>query len=71
MGNWMANVGLMLAGSLLVALSVLIVAYLIMEKQRGKIMLRPLSVKANVTANAPFALMAIGAMLVITGYLSN
>ena len=59
----------MLGGFILIALGVLVFVYLVTEKRRGKILLRPLSVEANIVGNLPFALVIMGIMLVIVGYL--
>ena len=58
-----------LGGSILIALGVLVFAYLVTEKRRGKILLRPLSFEANIVGNVSFALVIMGIMLVIVGYL--
>jgi hypothetical protein len=71
MSDSLANVELMLGGFLLIALGFLVFAYLVMEERRGKVLLRPLSVKANIVANVPFALVVMGIVLVIVGYLSS
>ncbi len=69
MRNWMTSVEAMHGGFILIALGVPIFAYLVMEKRRGKILLRPLSVEAYIVGNVPFALVIMGIMLIIVGYL--
>jgi hypothetical protein len=64
----MVNVALMLAGFIVFALGVLAGVYLVFERQRGHLLFKPLTVKGNLSGNTPFALGALGAALVLAGW---
>jgi hypothetical protein len=59
----------MLTGVIVFALGVLVGGYMIFEERRGHLAFKLLTIKGNLTGNLPFGLGALGATLVIVGWL--
>jgi hypothetical protein len=55
-------------GVFLVAFGVLAAAYIFLERRRGNLRFKPLSIKENATLNLPFILISLGITFILASF---